>query len=133
MNVAEELKAGIDAKTIWEGICSDDYVLVKEKMRVLTQRELVHVYGVVATELFNRKQTPGLDVIGKKILSDIGERVASIFADVYEFKHRLNELNEMPDSYQKYQGIMAHLGKDPLNYHEWVASQDTVDASDIVR
>jgi hypothetical protein len=133
MNVADELNAGINASVIWEGICSDDYVLVHSKMRTLSERELIHAYGVVASELFNRKKTPGLDIVGKKVLSDIADRLSTIFADAYAFKRKLSELNEMPDGYPKYQSLMVFFGKDPLTYHEWVEAKETVDASLLVR
>jgi len=89
-------------------------------MRTLSERELIHAYWVVASELFNRKKTPGLDIVGKKVLSDIADRLSTIFADAYAFKRKLSELNEIPDGYPKYQSLMVFFGKDRLTYHEWV-------------
>lgn len=135
MSDVDLLRRGAGVACIWKGIRSNDIDLIKDVMYDMESEDLLYVYSSLRSELFNRYHVVHLDNLSKKYLNSCATFLDGCYKEIVKLRKEVSDLSDMlssssslPDTYQTYQERVANLGKDPMTFHEWEESRDTLNS-----
>lgn len=114
--------AHADSKLVLDRLRSNRLSAIRDSLYRMDPNHLEEVIGMVLVEMYDHRESPGLDPQIKKILSDQQQELSELWAEIrvsWVESERIGEL----EGYPKYQETCVLLGKDPLIYEDWAEVQ----------
>lgn len=109
---------------IRKGIRTHNETLVKCTLNRITDEDLPKVYGCIVTELSHVIDIPNLEPSVRLAVKRDRQRFKDLHSELQTFRFEWKELEKLPEGYNKYQSMIALLGRDPMSYHEWNERQE---------
>lgn len=130
MTEAELLQLDFTAAYIWQGLQRNDRELVRVLVDSVPYGDLDKVRSYIDTQINSALATPCLDVIFKQRLKDMRWYIARLVnqAQMQGF-YVAQACQAREGSYAHYSAMCASLGKDPLNYYEWIECKESSDST----
>ena len=122
MSVVNIWAAHADSILVLDRLRSNRLSAVRDALYRMSPDHLEEVIGMVLVEMYDHRESPGLDPQIKKILSDQQQELSELWAEIRASWVESERVGEL-EGYPKYQETCVLLGKDPLIYEDWMEVQ----------